>query len=422
MGRRSRVIKCWAKAGLVMEYLYIAMLLQELGKGINEENIQKIFSAMDMEIDDAKVRLLISALSILTTANLKEVKSENEALMNKQLSDFQKRFILLEDSTKKAHEKLEELQVEKKVNSKGSLLKEKSKKVIEPEKLIEVEPIQEVENEMAGTMEEAVKPDEAIDLQPARYVYGVANKGVSENLGAIGLEGANVYTIPYKDMCIIVHNCPKEPYQSDDESMVKEWLFTQQEVLDVVGEKFGVVLPMSFDMIIEGKNGSDPEEAVKVWLEGNYDDFKMKMAKLINRQEFGVQVILDTEELSEKLINTDEVLKAKKKDIDSKPEGIAYLERELLKDLVKEKLEEKADQYFKEFYSIIKNCTVDIVIGKTKTVGGNKQMIMNLSCLVDKDSVKELGVELEKIENRDGITVRFSGPWAPFSFVTPEKG
>ncbi len=45
-------------------------------------------------------------------------------------------------------------------------------------------------------------------------------------------------------------------------------------------------------------------------------------------------------------------------------------------------------------------------------------MIMNLSCLVHKDRVVELGKELEKIEMNDGVSVRFSGPWAPFSFVT----
>lgn len=49
-------------------------------------------------------------------------------------------------------------------------------------------------------------------------------------------------------------------------------------------------------------------------------------------------------------------------------------------------------------------------------------MLMNLSCLVKKHRVSELGNELEQIQNVDGISVRFSGPWAPYSFVTPEKG
>lgn len=89
--------------------------------------------------------------------------------------------------------------------------------------------------------------------------------------------------------------------------------------------------------------------------------------------------------------------------------------------MIKEKLEQAADQYFREFYARIKMCTDDVVIGKTKKVGGNKQMIMNLSCLVHKDRVEELGKELESIEKTAGVSVRFSGPWAPFSFVIPES-
>jgi hypothetical protein len=39
--------------------------------------------------------------------------------------------------------------------------------------------------------------------------------------------------------------------------------------------------------------------------------------------------------------------------------------------------------------------------------------------------VKELGEELEKIEGKEGVEVRFTGPWPPYSFVskvsTPEE-
>ncbi len=381
-----------------MEYLYIAMFLQEIGREINTVNIQKIFAALDMEVDAAKVQFLIPALAILSNANLNKVKTVSETSFFQQLSGLQKRFEALENLMANTDRR----------PVKPKEVIESEKAVTEPEKAV-IEP------------KHAVIINEALE-QSARYVYGVADQGVSDKLGAIGLEGAEVYTIPYQDMCAIVHNCSAEPYKSDDEAVVKDWLFTQQEVLDAVVEKFGVVLPMSFDTIIEGKHGNDTEQTVKDWLEEHYDDFRQKMAGLKNKQEFGVQVILDPEVLSEKLLETDEKLSIKKLEIDSKPGGIAYLERELLKDLLKEKIEERADQYFREFYHMIKKCTDDIVIGKAKKVGGNKQMLMNLSCLVNKDRVTELGTQLEKIEKKDGVSVRFSGPWAPYSFVTPEKG
>jgi ribosomal protein L12E/L44/L45/RPP1/RPP2 len=57
-----------------MEYMYIAMVLQEIGKEINEENIQKVFEVLDVEADDNKIRLMIPALAILARKDM--VKEE----------------------------------------------------------------------------------------------------------------------------------------------------------------------------------------------------------------------------------------------------------------------------------------------------------------------------------------------------------
>lgn len=369
-----------------MEYLYLAMFLQAVGKEVNEINIQKVFNVLNLEIDNNKVKFFIPALSILKSEKPKEIKKILE--LEKTEIKFQRYKI------------------------------QKEKNEIESKPIV----IDKIPSLDKGNVIPIFNNDNAVHIKPARYVYGIADKGISESLGNIGIDAADVYTIPHRDLCIVVHDCMPEPYQSDDDEIVKNWLFTQQEVLDVVVDKLGVVIPMSFDMIIEGKNGNSPEEEVKAWLEKSYDDFYEKILKFRNKQEYGVQIMVDTEILSEKLMQTDEELKDKRKAIDAKSQGAAYMERELLKDLIKEKMEQKADQYFKEFYALIKMCTDDIVIGKSKIAGGTKKMIMNLSCLVNKDKVEKLGEVLENIEKSNDVSVRFSGPWAPFSFVTAEKG
>jgi hypothetical protein len=57
-------------------------------------------------------------------------------------------------------------------------------------------------------------------------------------------------------------------------------------------------------------------------------------------------------------------------------------------------------------------------VEKTKKMDEEKQMLVNLSCLVDMERYKALGEELEKIEQMDGFSVRFTGPWPPYSFVS----
>ncbi len=101
----------------------------------------------------------------------------------------------------------------------------------------------------------------------------------------------------------------------------------------------------------------------------------------------------------------------------SKPKCTAYMYKQKLEDALKKEMEAMADQYFKDFYQRIRQHAEDIRVDKTKRADEDKQMLMNLSCLVNKDKYKELGEELEGIRGVDGLSVRFTGPWPPYTFV-----
>ncbi len=47
---------------------------------------------------------------------------------------------------------------------------------------------------------------------------------------------------------------------------------------------------------------------------------------------------------------------------------------------------------------------------------------VGITCLVREDRVEALSSVLEEINDRDGMAVRFTGPWAPFSFVRVSGG
>lgn len=46
-----------------MEYTYAALLLHKLGKDISEENLKKVISATGTEVDEAKVKVMVTSLS-----------------------------------------------------------------------------------------------------------------------------------------------------------------------------------------------------------------------------------------------------------------------------------------------------------------------------------------------------------------------
>ncbi len=45
-----------------MEYVYAALLLHKLGQEVNEENIKKVVSASGAEIDESKIKSLVTSL------------------------------------------------------------------------------------------------------------------------------------------------------------------------------------------------------------------------------------------------------------------------------------------------------------------------------------------------------------------------
>lgn len=257
------------------------------------------------------------------------------------------------------------------------------------------------------------------DIGPAegRYLYCVVEGSEEVSFGRIGIEDNEVYTIPYEELSAVVHNCPAEPYQSEDEEIMKGWVMAHQNVIDRAWERFGGVLPLGFDTIIQGEGTTSPKENMRNWLKDDYDNLKEKMGKVGGRAEYGVQVFRDPKIIAKKITEESPEIKKLDEEIKSKPKGLAYMYRQKLENLIKKEMEGKADQDFKEFFERIKPCADDLKVEKTKKAEDERQMLMNLSCLLPKEANKKLGEELEKIDNMEGYSVRFTGPWPPYSFV-----
>ena len=45
-----------------MEYVYGALLLHKLGKGVTEAHLKKVIAATDVEVDESKIKTLVASL------------------------------------------------------------------------------------------------------------------------------------------------------------------------------------------------------------------------------------------------------------------------------------------------------------------------------------------------------------------------
>jgi hypothetical protein len=85
--------------------------------------------------------------------------------------------------------------------------------------------------------------------------------------------------------------------------------------------------------------------------------------------------------------------------------------------LLRRELEEEAGRRSEGFCRAIRGHVADLRVESVKKDHAGLQMILKLSCLASREQAGSLGQELERIGKVEGMFVRFTGPWPPYSFV-----
>jgi hypothetical protein len=250
----------------------------------------------------------------------------------------------------------------------------------------------------------------------SRYLYCIARSREDLQLGGIGIEEKLVYTVHHRGIAAIVHSCSPAPYDTKDNALAEGWVLEHSYVIDHAMKKFGTVLPFSFDVIIRGD-----DEVIRGWLDRNYERLQKDLERLADRAEYSVQIFYDYDRYaSEELSSNCDLLSLKEK-IDAQSRGKAYLlQRNLdlkLKDAVSSYVKKMAEKFGLEIVSIADEVQAEERHSSVPEKYKDMKLMAAFSCLVYRDKVDLLGLALEKINCLDGLAVRFTGPWAPFSFV-----
>jgi len=248
------------------------------------------------------------------------------------------------------------------------------------------------------------------------YVYCVARGEGDQVLGPIGLDSREVYTVSDGGLCYVVHHCQAQPYQSDDRQVAEGWVSAHHRVVEAATGAFGTVLPMSFNMIVQDGPDGTAIEILRAWMAETRDDFTRLLDKLTGKAEYGVQIFWDREVLAESLLKNDHELRRMGDQAKGKPKGLAYMLQQKLAKATRAALERRVKQYAEDFYARIRQSAEEIRVDKLKKTDGAEQMLLNLSCLMEK-GCPALGRVLDEIQKTESISVRFTGPWPPYSFV-----
>ncbi|HII00336.1 TPA: GvpL/GvpF family gas vesicle protein [Methanosarcinaceae archaeon] len=249
-----------------------------------------------------------------------------------------------------------------------------------------------------------------------RYLYSVLNRGIDAEFAETGVNSARVYTVIYRDLTAVVHACSDSPGLAAGEGEAMEWILEHIRVVDLMTEKFGTVVPFTFGTIIKGD-----DEVVSEWLRENYAALKAEISRFEGRAEYSIQIFYEQELLSGEIFKMNPGLQELKGKLTGIPRGIAYLFERQLEHKIAEEIEALISGLAAGYEARIRDCS-DSVLSEEKKPGvpeeyEQKKLFVFLACLVQDGKVPELGELLDRINEREGICVRFIGPFAPFSFV-----
>lgn len=253
-------------------------------------------------------------------------------------------------------------------------------------------------------------------VKEARYLYSVARTGQKTRLGSIGIQENDVYIVPYKDIAAIVHACEAKPYHTEDKKLAEDWVLEHSYVIDQATKMFGTVLPFSFDVIIKGD-----DDAVLDWLCRDYEKLAGELLRMQGTAEYSIQIYCDHACLETMVLANNQELEDLKNRIENEPKGKAYLLKRNLDLKLKNLTYSESGRLAEQFFSKIKPLAEELkAAGKSSWTADkyrDKKLLATFCCRVSDEFVKKLGEVLEEINDKEGFYVRFTGPWAPFSFV-----
>ena len=285
------------------------------------------------------------------------------------------------------------------------------------------------QSDRTADVETAVDDELLPEIDEGRYLYCIVRADTSETLETTGVDGEPVSVITEDGIGAVVHACDGI-YDSADLTQIRRWLVRHQTVVDEAGEAFGTPIPFQFDTILRGD-----DDGVREWLREEAATLEQALSALAGHWEYRVEVV-ETDPISDDaLCDHDDRLRELKSKIDDAKAGTAYLLekqfdqrltelRAARRESVTTDLKRRLDEHAREVHTLERSPTAslaDDVSGAAGDDGGDGETCCRLTLLAHEADEGAIGSILDDVAANDGLEVRFTGPWPPYTFA-PELG
>jgi len=236
------------------------------------------------------------------------------------------------------------------------------------------------------------------------YFYGVILVDSERQFGPIGLDGAPVYTIMYRDIAAIVSQHPLVPLKP-----LRRNLSPFHQTLRSASQHH-TTIPAKFGQIAED------EEQVRRLLQSHYGRLRMELERLHSKGEIGVKVVWDVENLSEHILQSDDELRKLRDQLLLRGSPPTRQERIELGGLLYDRINAKRQEVTHLLVKGLRPAAADVRIDEPN----DDRMVTTAAFLVAQERRSDFEEAIGKLADLLGqeYAVKVDGPWPPFSFVT----
>jgi hypothetical protein len=261
------------------------------------------------------------------------------------------------------------------------------------------------------------RPKDASADEDGRYLYCVVRRDddAAARLDVAGVDGASLSVVSTERLSAVVHE-RSEPYESDAPDEVREWLYDHQDAVEDVGEAFGTPVPFRFDTIVRGD-----DETIRGWLRANEETLSEALDSLAGRWEYRVEVEWDRDALAERVGGDDERLSELAEKLSDASEGTAFLVQKQydkrLSTLVNRRRRARSEELVAELESRTETVRELGDAPQTPLTEAPAGPTARFAVLADGGECDAVGEYLDTVADEDGASVRFTGPWPPYTFA-----
>jgi len=253
----------------------------------------------------------------------------------------------------------------------------------------------------------------------AQYLYCLVPASDDGTLDVCGIDDAPVSVVTVDGVGAVTSPTPAR-IETDSELAVKRLLVAHQRVVDAAMDRYGTPLPIQATTAIDGD-----ERALREWLADRAGVIREELASLAGDREYHVTVTWDEDAAADAAHDADDRLDELEAAVETAGPGESYLREKQYERALGEAIAGVESELASETRARVER-VAHAVVDRPATSGvsfapEHSDSVVRLAVRAALENEDALGAALDAIADREGVTVRFTGPWAPYSFA-PELG